>query len=154
MKFQHHKRKTFLCFISRNVNAYLKLMKGYCLQWKNIVFSLKKNTISIFSLQQTEATSTIQGFISSRKDLECIVHVWHYATDVRTSNKSNWRHTLTSILSLRNANLNAMSVRRQLQADFLNFKFPFIYSLKWHDKPFSRCKPCLHPILDPLNALR
>ena len=52
--------------------------------------------------------------------------------------ESKWRHISTSLLSLRNANVHATSVRRQLRAAFLNCKFLFIRSLKWHYKPFSR----------------
>ena len=66
---------------------------------------------------------------------------------------SNWRHTLTSLYSSRNANLHATLVQQQLQAAFLNCKILLIPSFKWHFKPFSRCKLCLHPILDPINAL-
>ena len=51
--------------------------------------------------------------------------------EIRTSNEVN-DVTFTSILSLRYANFHATSVRRQLQAAFLNRKFLFIHSIKWH----------------------
>ena len=66
---------------------------------------------------------------------------------------NNWRHTLTSLLSSRKAYLHATSVRRQLQAAFLNRKFLDSHSLKWHYKPSSRCKLRLHSISYLINAL-
>ena len=66
---------------------------------------------------------------------------------------SKLRHSVTSLYSSRNAKLHVTSVRRQLQAAFLNHKLLLIHPSKWHYKPFSRCKPRLRPILYPLNAL-
>ena len=98
---------------SSEFNAYLKQIKVLLSTVKKYrIFSLVKNTIYIFSLQQTEAISTIQGFISSRKERECTVHVWHYATGVLASNKATdvtlWRN-----LSSHTANLHMTSVQRQ-----------------------------------------
>ena len=83
--------------------------------------------------------SIILGLVVFRKDFACIVLVDYGRIHVISS---SWRHTLTSLKSSRNANLHAMSVRRQLQAAFLNRKILLIPSFKWHFKPFSRCKLC------------
>ena len=62
----------FILFLAVNSIAYLKQIKVILSAMKKYrIFSLVTNTIYIFSLQQKEAVSTIEGLISSRKDLEC-----------------------------------------------------------------------------------
>ena len=57
---------------SSEFNTYLKQIKVILSAVKKYrIFSLVTNTIYIFSLQQTEAVSSTEGLISSRKDLEC-----------------------------------------------------------------------------------
>ena len=59
---------------SSESSAYLKQIKCILSAVKKYrIFSLVTDTIFIFSLQQTEAVSTILGLISTRKDLECAV---------------------------------------------------------------------------------
>ena len=98
--------------------------------------------------------SIILGLVVFRKDFACIVLVWHYTTDVfmsyQAADVTLWRHFRARV-TLR---LHATSVRRQLQTAFLSRKILLIPSFKWHFKPFSRCKLCLHPVLYPINALR
>ena len=91
MKFQLHKRKTFLYFIPiSEVNAYLKQIKVLLPTMTKISYFFTSEEYDLyFFTAANRCYSTIQGFISSRKDLECIVHVWHHATDVRTSNKAH-----------------------------------------------------------------
>ena len=62
----------FILFLAVNSIAYLKQINLILSAMKKYrIFSLVTNTIYIFSLQQKEAVSTIEGLISSRKDLEC-----------------------------------------------------------------------------------
>ena len=61
---------------SSEFNAHLKQIKVLFSAVKRYrIFSLVTNTIYIFSMQQTEAVSTILGLISFRTDLECSVLV-------------------------------------------------------------------------------
>ena len=83
-----------------------------------------------FSLQQTEATSINTGlyFFPKRSGMHSFmsgITLRIYARQIKQLTSH-----IDVFVSLRNANLHAMSVRRQLQAAFLNFKFLFIHSLK------------------------
>ena len=61
---------------SSESSAYLKQIKCILSAVKKYrIFSLVTDTIFIFSLQQTEAVSTILGSVSTRKDLECAILV-------------------------------------------------------------------------------
>ena len=61
---------------SSEFNTYPKQIKVIFSAVKRYrIFSLVTNTIYIFSLQQTEAVSTILGLISFRKDFKCSVLV-------------------------------------------------------------------------------
>ena len=75
--FEYDLKNIYIYFIpSSESSAYLKQIKGILSAVKKYrIFSLVTDTIFIFSLQQTEAVSTILGLISSRKDLECTILV-------------------------------------------------------------------------------
>ena len=139
---------------SSEFNAYLKQIKVILSAMKKYrIFSLVTNTIYIFFTAADRGCFDNWGihFFPKKSGMHRFCLTLRYGR--KHVKQSNWRQTLTSLLSSRYANLHPTSVRRQLQAAILNHKFLFIHSLKWHLKPFFRCKLCLHPILYPLNTL-
>ena len=95
-------KKAYLPF-TENEAGYGNLF--YSLQWIQCISKADKNHIVCsekisyfftsdeydlyFFTVANRGFSTIWGLLSSGKDLECTVLVWHYATEVRTPNKVN-----------------------------------------------------------------
>ena len=140
---------------SSKFNVYLKQIKVILSTKKNIVFFTSDEFDLYFDTVANRGYFDNFGlnFFPKRsgQHRSCLFMLRMHARQIKQLTVTIWRHLWAHVTLIRTRRQSDGSFKRL--SSVANF-FLFILSLKWHDKPFYRCKLRLHPIYYPLNELR